>query len=358
MNNEFFQRIAKGVKSIVDIVNPDVLKKKQTEVEKQLTVLQDNKTLWTKASVEFAKDLYVTGRHKELAVILPHLRHNENNFIKELLSSRLLTLGKFFEMEGGKDKYDTLTFGADPEFILEDANGEIVLFSSDIARGNIVLSEATIGADYGLMEFRPAHAYNPKGLLENLKRIHEDFEENFKKVFIKKSEAVVYLHKMARIRAQLDDNQVDFGLNPRILKGYTQEIDINLDDESTYFNATLSAFDEPLFKPSRDDLLTAGGHIHIGGSFIRMLSLPQTKRYVRLIDAEVSSICQSVETPAAKLRNEAYGFPGEFRIKPYGLEYRTPSNAIFWNNPKSIQALDKVLVIMANTAMTLLLEDV
>lgn len=306
-------------------------------------------TLWESATVELAETLYKTGKHKELAVILPHLRNKDSPLIKKLLEGRLLTIGNEFSPE---QKLPVISIGADPEFILEDEKGEIALFSSKHARGSIAMSQATLGADYGLLEFRPPYQTTTEVFIDELDILFEYFKKYYTKLKIKEEEAVTFEHKMARIRTQLEDENVDFGLN--IPKNFAPAEDIDITDESSYHNVSLSAYDEPVFKPSRTDILSAGGHIHIGGSFIRMLSLQQLKEYIRRIDGLVGPICTSVETPAAALRKEVYGVPGEFRIKPYGVEYRTPSNAIFW--PRNKRALVQVLKIMVEEAQTFLLK--
>ena len=310
-------------------------------------------SLWKEATTELAIKLYKCGEHKKLAIILPHLRDEDCPFIKKLLEGRLLTIGKAFDESFEEDYLEAITVGADPEFILEDENGDVALFSADQSQYSIVMSQATLGADYGLMEFRPGYVESPKLLLKELDSLHERFALSFAniKLKIKEVEAVVFDHKIARIRSQMEDEHVDFGVE--ILKEYTHESAINLEDESSYFDVSLSAYDEPLFKPLRTDLLSAGGHIHIGGIFVKMLSLPQIKEYVRRIDTLILPLCTSVETPAAALRTEVYGAPGEFRIKPYGLEYRTPSNAIFW--PKNKEVLLKILNIMVTEAKEFLL---
>lgn len=62
-----------------------------------------------------------------------------------------------------------------------------------------------------------------------------------------------------------------------------------------------------------------------------------------------------VETEAGKLRRTAYGFPGEFRIKPYGFEYRSPSNAIFWEENLKVlrRVLETIVFITSTFAMTM-----
>ena len=310
-----------------------------------LNQLGSIKELWSTITVDKARKLYLEGKHKKLAIVLPHLRDDPDPFIQRLMESRLLLLGSTFDKSIYNDESDahSLTFGADPEFILTDEKGiNIVLFSSNMTQGGLVMSEATIGADYGLMEFRPAPSYKIDPLIKNLHSLHTQFDKCYPKLRIKRSEAEVFDHKKARILDQLEDALVDHGVN--IAKGFFVEHAIDLDDESTYAKISISAYDEPLFGSNRKDILSAGGHIHVGGTFIKMMSLEQMKEFIRRIDVLVQPMCTAVETPAAALRKEVYGFPGEFRIKPYGLEYRSPSNAIFWQeNEKVLGDILKVI---------------
>lgn len=75
-------------------------------------------------------------------------------------------------------------------------------------------------------------------------------------------------------------------------------------------------------RPSSNTLLrSCGGHIHLGIEDSKDLDV---LRLIRLMDQHVgmytSAICGD------KRRMELYGKAGAFREKPYGVEYRTPSN--------------------------------
>ena len=67
----------------------------------------------------------------------------------------------------------------------------------------------------------------------------------------------------------------------------------------------------------------AGGHIHIGCA-INDLPAQLLHKLVKTLDLTVTlpMVCREDEK-----RRELYGKAGAFRVKPYGLEYRTPSNA-------------------------------
>ena len=83
-------------------------------------------TVWQGTTINSAKNLYKKGKHKELSLVLPHLRDVNSDFVKRLMKSRLLTMYSG-EVAHTPDKEGKLTFGADPEFILEDDKGEIIV---------------------------------------------------------------------------------------------------------------------------------------------------------------------------------------------------------------------------------------
>lgn len=69
-------------------------------------------------------------------------------------------------------------------------------------------------------------------------------------------------------------------------------------------------------------LRSAGGHIHMGGSFV----LRNKEAIVKALDYLIA--LPSVLLDDDNKRRGLYGQAGSYRPKPYGLEYRTPSN--FW----------------------------
>jgi hypothetical protein len=74
------------------------------------------------------------------------------------------------------------------------------------------------------------------------------------------------------------------------------------------------------FNPVMTQKRYFGGHLHIGYD----QSLLPPHALVRLLEA--STYLSNVRIDAQKSRREFYGNAGQFRYKPYGLEYRTPSN--------------------------------
>jgi len=289
-------------------------------------------------SLNKLEKLYKTGDIKKVAKWLPHLRHSDSSFAKFLMNSNILRM---------KDHVNepVITFGADPEFILHEKGkkGNIVLFSSQFTSDYFGVAEAEIGADYGLLEFRPAPCEDPKGLVSSIEDLHKRFGEEYPDFEILEKEAIEYDHKKARILELLqEEKEINYGMNRGKDVGIWATAvtgnEIVIGQET---GTSMSAYDKPTFNQFNDELFTAGGHIHIGGSYIMMLSLNQLKCLVRKLDDRILPICKKVETKAGELRRTVYGAPGEFRLKSYGIEYRSPSNAIFWN--KNLKLLLKVL---------------
>lgn len=70
---------------------------------------------------------------------------------------------------------------------------------------------------------------------------------------------------------------------------------------------------------AKTDLRVVGGHVHIGFNGLEI----DTAKLIRTLDAFLTLPMLKVEDPR---RRKFYGLAGDFRWKPYGVEYRTPSN--------------------------------
>lgn len=86
--------------------------------------------------------------------------------------------------------------------------------------------------------------------------------------------------------------------------------------------------------PGQDcDIHAAGGHIHIGNIFHPDQTAQQkykmSLRLTRLLDKYVG--VYSLLWDKDSLRRQVYGKAGSLRLKPYGIEYRTLSNAWLFN---------------------------
>lgn len=98
------------------------------------------------------------------------------------------------------------------------------------------------------------------------------------------------------------------------------------------------AYSEDPFKPNaRPDgdsgMRSAAGHLHIGwGSNIPVDNedhMEICRSFVRNLDCFVGLGMTIIDRDPR--RRELYGKAGAFRPKPYGVEYRTPSNAWIWS---------------------------
>ena len=267
--------------------------------------------------------------------------------------SNLFFMGEDIDM-------DPATYGADPEFILCDSNDDIVLYSSKFrcpssSGGEYSMSSLAIGADYGLLELRPFYSVKAKEVAKNVKMLIKEFDSLNKELDvdlkIKEAEAVPFMHKIQRLREIMDGSadEIDFGSTRYKLAGVTS---ISVDDISIagaeYYGVSLTAYDTPGFTVGTEKVLTAGGHLHFGGAAIKVLSMKQLKALVRKLDKELMPMSEAVETSAGKLRRKYYGMPGEFRLKPYGFEYRVLSCAPFWakNNEVLKDILEKAAKII------------
>jgi len=292
---------------------------------------------------EFSNLLFLTTEFRET---------NTKSAVTPEMINFLMESNLFFM--GADIKSDSATYGADPEFILCDANDEdkIVLYSSKHGlppadNGEFAMSSLSIGADYGLLELRPSHSTkhpelveNVEGLITSFDEANERWENNLK---IKEVEAAPFMHKIERMREVMDgDEELDYGGNRAKMGGVSAASisDIALAG-AEYYGVSLTAYDTPGFAVGTDKVLTAGGHLHFGGACIKMLSMKQLKALVRKLDEKLIPIAEKVETEAADLRRKYYGFPGEFRLKPYGLEYRVLSCAPFWK--KNLKVLAEIL---------------
>lgn len=65
----------------------------------------------------------------------------------------------------------------------------------------------------------------------------------------------------------------------------------------------------------------AGGHIHFGD---KRLTPKECRKFTKILDLYLAM--PAIRRDKDKQRRKAYGKPGNFRYKPYGMEYRTVSN--------------------------------
>lgn len=301
------------------------------------------------------KSALAEHKFKELLFLVTEFRETGTKLefvsdeAKFLMKSNLFFMGEDISSE-------TLTYGADPEFILCDVKDEdkIVLFSSKYRvpytdSGEYSMSSLSIGADYGLLELRPTYSISSyEDIVGRIADLITTFDnERDSEIKVKEAEAAPFLHKIERMREIMDgvtngEDELDYGGNRMKMGGVTAT---SVDDIAVagaeYYGISLTAYDTPSFAVGTDKVLTAGGHLHFGGACIKVLSMGQLKALVRKLDEKLLPIAKKVETKMAKLRRQYYGFPGEFRLKSYGFEYRVLSCAPFWK--KNLGVLTEIL---------------
>ena len=77
----------------------------------------------------------------------------------------------------------------------------------------------------------------------------------------------------------------------------------------------------------------AGGHIHFGVAGLD--TFDKQRSFVRACDLNIALHSVKYEVQCKNNRKEFYGQAGAFRPKPYGVEYRVPSN--FWLRTVKLQ---------------------
>ena len=144
-----------------------------------------------------------------------------------------------------------------------------------------------------------------------------------------------FLRNINEVLAQGSDILSDFGL--RIRPNVSSHIYDSLDgfpDKAFEFGCTPdynAMTNEENPRPSAENLLlrTAGGHVHIGWSHLKPVTL-QDQRDVMMMCDYLLALPSLLEDPDTR-RRELYGKAGACRLKSYGAEYRTLSNYWIWD---------------------------
>lgn len=90
---------------------------------------------------------------------------------------------------------------------------------------------------------------------------------------------------------------------------------------------------------------TCGGHVHVGAPFL-VDNLEQCEALVKILDTILGLPAILEEDEVSRTtRRAGYGPYGVFRFKPYGIEYRTPSN--YWTFNEKLIGLTYDRVAMA-----------
>ncbi len=206
------------------------------------------------------------------------------------------------------------SLGADPELFMADLNGQLRAACGKIGGTKAHPQPMGIGDGFMIQEDNVAVEFNiPPASSAN------EFVSSLDKALTSISESIrqMYDYSLVNISAaQFPEEEL---MHPAALE-------FGCDPD---YNAWTKRKNP---RPSSPDktLRSCGGHVHVG--------LPESLKNSRLEVIKAMDLflgVPSVLMDQGHLRKRLYGKRGAFRIKPYGVEYRTLSN--FWVfNPKLI----------------------
>lgn len=216
--------------------------------------------------------------------------------------------------------------GCDPEFMIKDASGELKsalkLFKGRKHEPEQLRDGASL-ADNVNFEFNTTPADSPIS-----------FKNYIKSVLQESARTLPAGHKFAAIsgadfpKDQLKDKEAcEFGCEPD-------------------YNAWLEGMPNQVPEGAASRTFrSAGGHVHIGftdKSEHILSSFLDKIRFIQLMDAILGVTSVFLDnTEGTKVRRTLYGKAGCYRLKGYGVEYRTVSN--FWAaNPKAVDVVYKL----------------
>ena len=163
-----------------------------------------------------------------------------------------------------------------------------------------------------------------------------------------------FVHNNMKVKEALGEMLPEYTLHPtpvahfnkRVLSSQPPEaLELGCDPD---FNAATGG-ENPRPDGSGVTFRSGGGHIHLGWTEGRDVNdenhIMDCTVMIRQIHTLYSEIRGSVETPSK--RSKLYGGNMAFRVKPYGVEYRTPSNE--WTKSEDTMAL---IYLMAKAAFT------
>jgi hypothetical protein len=219
-----------------------------------------------------------------------------------------------------------MTVGSDPEFFLQDKSGRVVV-SQGIVPGTKdrvqLLRNGAVHRDNVLCELNPKPAATEEEFSSNVLALMDEVTRKILKPkgvsLLVKSSHIFSMSELMSAEARTFGCSGDAGIWDRI---------------------------HPPTPPQLSGRVRgAGGHIHIG---LTGLKPKQIRPLVKTLDLLVSVPLVLIDPD--KNRRKFYGQAGRYREKPYGIEYRTPSNAwcssdklrrwVFAQVRKSVESVD------------------
>lgn len=208
-----------------------------------------------------------------------------------------------------KNKIKNITIGCDPELFLEKNNKIIsavgLIGGSKHDPKPISEKGHAIQEDNVLIEFCIPPSKTVEDFTDNI-----NFVKNYLEVITAGMGCNLNYSASAILEeSELESDQAkEFGCEPD-------------------FNVYTQSMNNP--PDSKTNMRSAGGHIHIGFDKENISDEEDEEIIMKLVKAmDLTVGLQSLILDKDDRRKELYGKAGCFRFKPYGMEYRTPSN--FW----------------------------
>jgi len=205
------------------------------------------------------------------------------------------------------------TIGCDPEFFLIDTVNGAYRSAHDLVPGTKeqphILKHGAVQVDGTAVEFNTDPASSEDEFVHNVKEVMEQVRAMIPERYM--FHLAPYVQYQKAYFSKLPRQAIELGCNP---------------DYSAY------TFDKNPSPNAEQTIRTASGHVHIGWARVTdevdRDHLLLCGRLARNLDVTLG--IPSLEWDRDPIRRQLYGKAGAYRPKPYGIEYRTLSNA--WLN--------------------------
>lgn len=238
---------------------------------------------------------------------------------------------------------EVLALGADPEFFLYDTVKQSVVSAHDLVPGDKKtphkLKDGAVQVDGVAVEFNINPAFSAEEFEHNMNSVMEEVRGMIDKRFEFQIEPIVYFQ--SDYFSQLPDFVKELGCAP---------------DLSAHSGNQKRV---PVIEPANGRVLrTAAGHLHLGWTTGKDVAYDKSHAMdcyaiARLFNTSTTHVFSAMETKPGDnaIRKRFYGGDGAYRIKPYGVELRSPSNT--WiSRPKLYKSIYKILDDMMQQAMS------
>lgn len=217
-----------------------------------------------------------------------------------------------------------ISIGVDPEFFAHDKNKGILISAHELVPGTKEephpLENGAVQVDGVAIEFNTKPAYTAIEFAQYTTDV------------------------MKQIRAMVPDH-IEFVVKPAVI--FDKFVFDKLPDKpkelgcSPDYNVWSKTVNPPPAAPrGLESMRTGSGHVHIGWTSGKNVDDPSHKFDCdivgRAVDMVVGAFLKYIDRDT--LRQKLYGKAGTIRVKPYGIEWRTPSNE-WLNHPELYQWL-------------------